>query len=363
MAEVRLEGLTKRFGKTEVLNGFDLTIHYGEFFTLVGPSGCGKSTLLHMIAGLETLTAGEIYFDGQPVSSLPPKARDVAIVFQNYALYPHMTAYENLAFPLRMKKLPRAEIDRHVRKAAELLGLSPFISRRPRELSGGQRQRVALGRAIVRQPRLFLLDEPLSNLDAQLRIEMRSELKKLHQTLKATMIYVTHDQAEAMTLSDRMAVLREGSLQQCGTPKAVYDQPANLFVASFIGSPPMNLLSGSLSSSPGFAIDLGKDIQYDLTAETYERAKFAVPTGRVIFGVRPEHIRLSRAKEPKAKIVQVSVIEPIGSEIWIELILGEHRIRAKTPPDFDVQAGEKISLEMDEKNFHFFNAETGSRIH
>jgi len=362
MAEVRLEKLTKRFGETKVLQAIDLTIHDGEFFTIVGPSGCGKSTILNLISGLEEPTSGEIYFDGRSVSNLFPRERDVAMVFQSYALYPHMTVYENLAFPLRMKRTPSGEIDRQVRKVAELLDLSAVISHRPRELSGGQRQRVALGRAMVRQPRVFLLDEPLSNLDAQLRIEMRSELKKLHGTLGATMIYVTHDQAEAMTLSERMAVLQEGVIQQCGTPREVYGRPANLFVASFIGSPPMNLLGGRLTATTPNAIHLGNDASYELSSEAFERIRAAKTAGRIMLGIRPEHIHLARVNGQKRWMAQISMVEPMGSEIWIELNWVNHTLRVKAPANFDGKIGETVYLEMDAKNVHFFDAETGIRI-
>ncbi len=341
MSEVRLERVTKRFGTTEILRDVNLTIYDGEFFTLVGPSGCGKSTLLHLIAGLENLTDGQIYFDDQPISHLSPKDRDVALVFQSYALYPHMTVYENLAFPLRMKKQPVTEIDRQIQKAAELLGLTSVLSHRPKALSGGQRQRVALGRAMVRQPRVFLLDEPLSNLDAQLRIEMRSELKKLHQSLKVTMIYVTHDQAEAMTLSDRMAVLHKGVIQQCGTPQEIYNQPTNLFVAGFMGNPPMNLLSGNL---------------------TVRAPRTSIPRDRIILGVRPEHIHPSRAKGREAITAQVFLVEPMGSEIWLEVVCDGSRLKVKASADFDVKAGETIYIKIDERKVQVFDNVTGSRI-
>jgi multiple sugar transport system ATP-binding protein len=362
MAEVRLAGITKRFGKAEILKGIDLTVHDGEFFTFVGPSGCGKSTLLHLVAGLETLTGGEIYFDGHLISHLPPRDRDVALVFQSYALYPHMTVYENLAFPLRMKKQTSVEIDRQVRKVVELLGLTSVLSHKPQSLSGGQRQRVALGRAIVRQPKVFLFDEPLSNLDAQLRIEMRSELKKLHQSLKATMIYVTHDQAEAMTLSDRMVVLHQGVIHQCGTPIEIYDRPINLFVAGFMGSPSMNLLSVSLTPAPTSGIHLGENIYYELSTEVVERVKAGVPDGRMIMGVRPEHVRPVRVKVPKARMAQVILVEPMGSEAWLEVVWAGNRIKLKAPPDLEVKIGETIYVEIDEKKVHFFNVTTGARI-
>lgn len=362
MTEVRLEKLTKRFGGSEVLKAIDLTIHSGEFFTIVGPSGCGKSTLLNLIAGLEDPSQGTIAFDGRPVQQLGPRERDVAMVFQSYALYPHMTVYENLAFPLRMKKRPADEVKGKVRDTAELLGLAAVLERRPRELSGGQRQRVALGRAMVRHPRLFLLDEPLSNLDAQLRIEMRSELKRLHRALKATMIYVTHDQAEAMTLSDRIAVLHRGVVQQCGTPKGVYDRPANLFVAGFIGHPPMNLLPGMLRSDPAPSVSFGAGSGLRFNAAVKDRLRAVPEDGRVVLGLRPEHVRLRAAAADRERTVRLELIEPMGSEVWLELVWGDRRLRAKAPADFDGSVGREYELEVDASRLHFFDPEGEGRI-
>lgn len=353
MAEVRLTGVTKQFGEKEVLRRIDLTIEEGTFFTLVGPSGCGKSTLLNLIAGLESPTSGEILFDGKPVNDLAPKDRDVAVVFQSYALYPHMTVYENIAFPLRMKKERATEIDRRVREVAELLGLTPLLPQRPGSLSGGQRQRVALGRAIVRKPRLFLFDEPLSNLDARLRIEMRSELKQLHRRLKTTMIYVTHDQAEAMTLSDRMAVLHQGTIQQKGTPKEIYARPANLFVAEFIGSPPMNLLRGR---RVGERIEIAEGVVFRL------ETKGAVPSGEVILGIRPEELRLSRPADGIEADAEIVLIESIGPEVWVELAWGGRTVRATAPADFDGAPGERVGLTIDLNKVHLFDPEIGRRI-
>ena len=356
MTEVRLTGITKQFGEKGVLLGIDLTIEEGAFFTLVGPSGCGKSTLLNLIAGLESPTSGEILFDAKPVNDLAPKDRDVAVVFQSYALYPHKTVYENIAFPLRMKKEPAAEIDRRVREVAELLGLTPLLPQRPGSLSGGQRQRVALGRAIVRKPRLFLFDEPLSNLDARLRIEMRSELKKLHRRLKATMIYVTHDQAEALTLSDRMAVLHRGTIQQQGAPKEIYARPSNLFVAEFIGSPPMNLLRGR---RVGEGVETAEGVVFRLTGERAERLG-AVPSGEVVLGIRPEDLHLSPPAEGKAT-AEIVLIESIGGEVWVELNWGGRTIRATASADFDGRPGERVGLTIDANKVHLFDPETGRR--
>src|SRR5579884_1894103 len=355
MAAVRLEMVTKRFGEKEILREMNLTVEEGTFFTLVGPSGCGKSTLLNLIAGLESPTSGEILFDGKSVNDLAPKDRDVAVVFQSYALYPHMTVYENIAFPLRMRKTARVDIDRRVRDVADLLGLAPLLAQHPAALSGGQRQRVALGRAIVRQPRLFLFDEPLSNLDARLRIEMRSELKRLHRRLQATMIYVTHDQAEAMTLSDRMAVLHQGTIQQEGTPKEIYAKPAHLFVAEFIGSPPMNLLPGRRVAG---GIEL---VRGDLFRLAEERLA-AVPSEEIILGIRPEDLHLSRWPQGAERTVEVVLIESIGAELWVEFIWGGRTLRAIAPADFDGTPGEEAGLTIDPNRVHLFDSKKGNRI-
>ena len=363
MTEVRLLNISKRFGKTQVLKNLNLTVQEGELFTLVGPSGCGKSTLLHLIAGLESLTSGEIFFDGQAVTDIAPKDRDVAMVFQSYALYPHMSVYENIAFPLRMKKQTPSQVDEQVKKVVQLLGLDTVLSRKPKQLSGGQRQRVALGRAIVRKPRLFLLDEPLSNLDAQLRTEMRSELKKLHQTLLTTMIYVTHDQAEAMTLSDRMAILHEGTIQQCGTPQSVYQNPENLFVAGFIGSPPMNFLKGEWIPSLSDPIRLGENIHFSPSKNTLQRLKSLshIPSELTI-GMRPEHIQVSPKLTQASMMAHVSVLEPMGSENWVELIWGNHHLKARITTNLDIHRGDSVYFEFEEDKLLFFDQQTGHRL-
>ncbi len=363
MAEVKLQNISKRFGKTHVLKNLNLTIQEGELFTLVGPSGCGKSTLLHLIAGLESLTSGEIFFDGQAVTDIAPKDRDVAVVFQSYALYPHMSVYENIAFPLRMKKQTPSQVDEQVKKVAQLLGLDTVLSRKPKQLSGGQCQRVALGRAIVRKPRLFLLDEPLSNLDAQLRTEMRSELRKLHQSLLTTMIYVTHDQAEAMTLSDRMAILHEGTIQQCGTPQSVYQNPDNLFVAGFIGSPPMNFLKGEWKPSLSNPIRLGENTHFSPSKKTLHRLKSLphIPSALTI-GVRPEHIQISSKNSQTSMMGHVSVLEPMGSENWLELLWGTQRLKTRIPTHLDIHQGDAVYFEFEEDNILFFDQQTGHRL-
>src|SRR5512143_1548381 len=311
MVEIRFENVSKRFGDVEVVSGLDLTIHDGEFFTFVGPSGCGKSTILNMIAGLEDVTGGSLLFDDRVVNGLSPKDRDVAMVFQSYALYPHMSVYENIAFPLRMKKEMNEVIDKEVRRVASILGIAGFLLRKPRELSGGQRQRVALARAIVRRPKVFLMDEPLSNLDARLRMETRAELKKLHRDLGITTVYVTHDQAEALGLSDRICVIKGGAVQQVGTPRDVYAKPANMFVGGFIGSPPMNFLPCTLRSKAPLEIDcLGLVIR--------PHTEHAPLGGELVAGIRPEEVFVTIERRTEGAEVTVSVTEPAGSFTWVD---------------------------------------------
>src|SRR5271163_3720624 len=309
MASVDVVNIRKAYGGLEVIHGVSVSIDDGEFVTLVGPSGCGKSTLLRMIAGLESITEGAIKIGGRVVNTLAPKDRDIAMVFQNYALYPHKTVAENMSFALKLRHTPKPEIEARVRRAAEILDVAPYLARYPRQLSGGQRQRVAMGRAIVRDPQVFLFDEPLSNLDAKLRVQMRAEIKELHQRLKTTTIYVTHDQVEAMTMADRIVVLRDGVVEQIGAPLELYDRPANLFVAGFIGSPAMNLLHGTirLNGSPTFVIDGGVSLPLA-----------SAPVGSdgrpAIYGIRPEHLVLSGTDGMPA---EVSVLEPTGQETQV----------------------------------------------
>ncbi len=365
MAEVRLEDVSKRYGRTDVIAGLTLTVRDGELFTIVGPSGCGKSTLLHLIAGLDTPTEGRILFDGRDVTEMPPRARDIALVFQSYALYPHMTVAENLAFPLRVAKhrtgRSREEIAAEVRRVADLLGIATVLERRPRELSGGQRQRVALGRALIRRPRVFLLDEPLSNLDAQLRAGMRAELRKLHDDVKSTMIYVTHDQTEAMTLADRLAVLDRGRLQQIGTPRDLYDKPANRFVAGFIGSPPMNLLNAHIEDGEVRA----GSIRLRLPHPAGPRAA----TTPVTLGIRPEHARVRPADDAGgcgglAGTVRLS--ELAGSQLWVSVELRGHDpgtiLVGLADATAQLQPGDRVTVRLDQATPHFFDAETGARI-
>src|ERR1043165_3246033 len=307
MAQVTIRGVRKTFGAVDVIHGVDLDIVDGEFVVLVGPSGCGKSTLLRMIAGLETISAGTIQIGERVVNHLPPAQRDIAMVFQNYALYPHMTVADNMAFALKLRKTDAATVNDRVRKAAEILGLKPYLARYPRQLSGGQRQRVAMGRAIVRDPQVFLFDEPLSNLDAKLRVQMRTEIKELHQRLKTTSIYVTHDQIEAMTMADRIVVMRDGIVEQTGTPLDLYDTPVNIFVAGFIGSPAMNLVPG-VARSNGAAPVVEFDGGIRLPLPTSARASDGQP---VLYGMRPEHCVLSPGGGLPA---EVGVVEPTGAD-------------------------------------------------
>jgi multiple sugar transport system ATP-binding protein len=351
LASVAIRNVYKSFGAVEVLHGVSIDINDGEFVTLVGPSGCGKSTLLRMIAGLEGVSRGEIAIGGRVVNNVAPKERDVAMVFQNYALYPHMTVRENMAFSLKLKGTPKADSDARVQNAAEILGLTPLLSRYPRQLSGGQRQRVAMGRAIVRDPQVFLFDEPLSNLDAKLRVQMRAEIKELHQRLKTTTIYVTHDQIEAMTMADKIVVMHDGKVEQIGPPLELYDRPANLFVASFIGSPAMNQVHGRITEK-GF--ESGDGVIVPLNGHA------AVSVGQeVVLGMRPEHLRLSDDGFP----VTVAVVEPTGSEVEvIARTPGGNEIVANFRERREFQPGRTIRLLPDLASTHLFDAGTGTRL-
>ena len=354
MAEIRLERVKKAFGDEVVVRGIDLTVRDGEFFTFLGPSGCGKSTILNMITGLEPVTDGNIYFDGIMVNDLSPKDRDVAMVFQSYALYPHMTVYENIAFPLKMKKADKETIRREVEKVASVLGLGELLQRRPKELSGGQRQRVALGRAIVRKPKVFLMDEPLSNLDARLRVEMRAELKRLHRELKTTIIYVTHDQAEAMGLSERIAVLNKGEIQQCATPLEIYARPANTFVAGFIGSPPMNFFEADVVSTSPFQVACNGIV----LEPTVSRP---AATDTVLLGIRPEDILIS-TEEETAPEAYVELVELEGSTVWLDMRWQGVRLKGKASVEEGITAGDKLRIEMPGRKIHVFDPATGKRL-
>ncbi len=357
MAGISLHGIKKRYGKTEVIHGVDIEIADGELIVVVGPSGCGKSTLLRMVAGLETVTEGEITIGDRVVNNLEPMDRDIAMVFQNYALYPHMSVFDNMAYGLRNRKFPKDEIARRVDRAAEILHLEPFLKRRPRELSGGQRQRVAMGRAIVREPAVFLFDEPLSNLDAKLRVQMRLEIKKLQSSLRTTSIYVTHDQVEAMTLADRLVVMNAGRAEQIGTPMEVYDRPATVFVAGFIGSPSMNFLSAHLSADGG-AVSLNGGQSLRLPPD-------AVPVSRrgpVTVGMRPEHLELGAGGLGESVSLEVELVEPLGADTLVHGRLDGAELTARLPAHASCRPGERLSLKVEPENLHLFDAETGWRI-
>ncbi len=365
MAGVTLDHVTKRFQDVIAVNDLNLKILDREFLVLVGPSGCGKSTALRMIAGLEEITGGDIYIGERRVNDVAPKDRDIAMVFQSYALYPHMTVYDNMAFGLKLRKRPKDEIERRVKDTAEILGLQNLLQRKPKQLSGGQRQRVALGRAIVREPQVFLMDEPLSNLDAKLRVQTRAELIKLHQRLQTTTIYVTHDQTEAMTMGHRIAVMRDGLLQQLDTPQHLYDQPANIFVAGFIGSPAMNFFSGQLATDGDSSLWVqGSGIKLRVPED--KTAALKSSAGReIVFGVRPEHIH-SRAEVPDAKDgkdgrsanVKVSVVEPLGSEVNTYLASEGQEFIARMDASVAPRPGENMEIVFDTSKLHVFDKQT-----
>jgi multiple sugar transport system ATP-binding protein len=355
MARIIFKKVRKSFKTVQVIKELDLVIEDGEFFTFVGPSGCGKSTILNIIAGLESVTGGEIYFDNTVVNDLSPQERDVAMVFQSYALYPHMSVYENISFPLRMKKVQIKTIREEVKRVAEVLGLNDLLHRKPKELSGGQRQRVALGRAMIRKPKVFLMDEPLSNLDARLRIEMRAELKRLHQELKTTTVYVTHDQAEAMSLSSRIAVLYKGDVQQCGTPFEVYLKPANIFIAGFIGSPPMNFVNGDVQCAQPLKIHFnGKIISPSLEHLPQEK--------NVIVGIRPEDISVTDERSENSIEVSVILVEPAGSFKWVDFMWNSTKMKGASKIDTDIPIGRKAFAKFSTNKITLFDAVSGYRI-
>jgi len=366
MAQVSLRQVSKSYApEIHAVREATLGVERGEFLVIVGPSGCGKSTLLRMIAGLEEITSGEIWIGERLVNHVPPKDRDIAMVFQNYALYPHMTVYDNMAFGLRLRGIVRAEIARRVTEAAQILGLNGQLDRKPRALSGGERQRVAVGRAIVRKPLVFLFDEPLSNLDAKLRVTMRTEIKKIHQRLQATMIYVTHDQTEAMTMGDRIAVMKDGCLQQVADPMTIYEHPVNRFVASFIGSPPMNFLEGRIVKlQQGYCFDEGK---FRLRVTEELAPKLSPYEGKaVIFGIRPEDIydKLFVTDAPKENVVTatVEVLEPLGSEVYIYLAAGRQHLVARVGAHDRPELNQDMDIVCDMTQAHFFDPETDAAI-
>ncbi len=365
MASVTYDHVTKRFGEVIAVNDLDINIVDKEFLVLVGPSGCGKSTALRCLAGLEDITDGQILIDDQVVNDVPPKDRDIAMVFQSYALYPHMSVYDNMAFGLKLRKTPKDEINRRVDDAAQILGIEDLLERKPRQLSGGQRQRVAVGRAIVREPKVFLLDEPLSNLDAKLRVETRANISKLHQQLQTTFIYVTHDQIEAMTMASRIAVLDAGILQQIDTPSKLYDHPDNLFVAGFIGSPAMNFFPATLQQSDGKLV-IDADI-FALTIPEERSGPYQSSVGKpIIFGIRPEDI-FNPEFAPPGIIAQpvetkVDITELMGNEIILFLKSGKHDFVARVDPRTRTTIGEPMQVVFNMDNMHIFDRETEKAI-
>jgi multiple sugar transport system ATP-binding protein len=362
MAEVTLQDVVKTYGRHPAVDRLSLTIADGEFVALVGPSGCGKTTTLNLVAGLIELSAGEIRIGERLVNDLDPKDRDVAMVFQNYALYPNKTVYKNLAFPLKMRKTPAAEIDRRVREAAKVLGIGHLLERRPRELSGGQQQRVALGRALVRDPKVFLMDEPLSNLDAKLRVQMRAELKRFHQDLRATVIYVTHDQLEAMTMADRMAVMDAGVLQQYDRPERVFESPVNLFVAGFVGSPAMNFLTARFTGDGSGATLEGADGWRVALSPRNARRALGASSPEVVMGARHSSIRLAPEAAGDAVPGQVYTVEPTGDVTYAHVRLGAETVVVSVPPHVRLAPNQPIWLGFDQEKLHLFDAATGRAL-
>ncbi len=355
MVSIKLVNLTKRFGNVTAVDNLNLEIKDGEFVAFLGPSGCGKTTTLLMIAGIYKPTSGKIFFDERDVTKEPPWERNIGMVFQSYALYPHMTVYENIAFPLKLKKLPKEEIDRRVKWAAELLQIEELLDRKPGQLSGGQQQRVALARALVKYPDVLLLDEPLSNLDAILRVRMRSELKKLQRKLKITTIYVTHDQVEAMSMAHRIAVMNKGRLQQYDEPMVIYDKPANTFVATFVGSPPMNLIPGWLEN--GYFVAEGNGIRVRLNEELYEYLKEKAE--EVYLGIRPENVKVDGGEDAEGVI---SVIEPLGKEVLLHINVGKYEIKVVDSPEKEYKVGQRVRVHFDRNKLRFFDRRTEKLI-
>ncbi len=359
MATVEFRKLVKRYGTHQVVHGIDLAINDGEFLVLVGPSGCGKSTSLRMLAGLEDISGGEILIGDKVVNEVEPRNRDIAMVFQDYALYPHMSVYENMAFSLHYRDTPKQEIRTRVMEAAEILGLQDLLDRRPKQLSGGQRQRVAMGRAIVRKPQVFLFDEPLSNLDAKLRGSMRLEIKKLHRKLGVTTVYVTHDQIEAMTLADRVVVMNSGNIDQVGTPEDVYHSPQTIFVAGFIGSPTMNLLPAKRNGSATIVVGEKSDFHVQLPA------KSASNTDAFVFGIRPEDIAIASGDPEDGRVHVdgvVDVVEALGPDTLVFADVGGHQVTARVRPDVKPDIGQPVRLSLDVSRAHFFESESGKVV-
>lgn len=355
MANIQIKNVTKSYGPLEVIHGVSLDIQEGEFVILVGPSGCGKSTLLRMVAGLESITGGDVVVDDLIVNALPPRERDIAMVFQSYALYPHMTVRKNMAFSLKLAGAKQGEIEEKVASAAKVLDLEPLMDRKPGQLSGGQRQRVAMGRAIVRNPKLFLFDEPLSNLDAKLRVQMRAEIKELHQRLKTTTIYVTHDQVEAMTMADRIVVMNGGHIEQMGTPLELYESPKSLFVASFIGSPGMNLIKGTLDEKGRFVSENNQELDLAGHCPSVDSKT------EIVLGLRPEHIELGN-KSLQLGECQVSVVEPTGSETLLNVNWGGDKILVLDRSRKTHSVGETFEITIEPSDLKFFDGPSGQRL-
>ncbi len=361
MANVKLDTIKKEYeGGVVAVKGVSIEIQDKEFVVLVGPSGCGKSTTLRMIAGLEDISSGTLTIDGKIMNDVPPKDRDIAMVFQNYALYPHMSVYENMAFGLKLRKFPKDEIDKRVRDAAKILSIEEYLERKPKALSGGQRQRVAVGRAIVRKPKVFLFDEPLSNLDAKMRVQMRTEISKLHQRLDATMIYVTHDQTEAMTMGDRIVVMKDGNVMQIDTPLNLYNNPTNKFVAGFIGSPSMNFIDGTIFKESGMKfIEKGTQLSVDIPKDKQKLLESYI--GKEIWlGIRPEHIFAEKSKSSRIS-AYVEVVEPMGNEIFAYVTCGVAQLVARMSP-MDIHTGQKTDFTFDMSKAHFFDKTTENVI-
>lgn len=363
MAQIELKNIDKTFdGRQKVIDNLNLNIFDGEFLVLVGPSGCGKSTTLRLIAGLETAGSGHIIIDNKRVNDIPPKDRDISMVFQNYALYPHMTVHDNIAFGLKLRKYPKKEIEERVKEAADILEIHSLLKRKPKQLSGGQRQRVALGRAIVRKPKVFLFDEPLSNLDAKLRLQMRAEIKKLHRKLKTTMVYVTHDQVEAMTMGDRIAIMKDGIIHQLDTPMEIYNKPADLFVAGFIGSPAMNFIP-TVVSKKNTLISKNMNIEFPIP-DSYKSVFRNAVNNAVTIGIRPEHLSIAPSSEAAVPIfTRLDLIEPLGNETILYMTRHDtplHCITNDFNPETEVMSD--IILYPDLNKIHLFDAETGKRL-
>jgi multiple sugar transport system ATP-binding protein len=362
LAKVTLENIRKCFGNVKAVDGVDLEIADREFLTLLGPSGCGKTTTLRLVAGLEELTEGNIYIGDRLVNDVTPKDRNIAMVFQSYALYPHMSVFDNLAFPLKIRHMKKAEIRERIKEAADMLEIGSLLGRKPKQLSGGQRQRVALGRAIVRKPDVFLMDEPLSNLDARLRLSMRAELKRLQKRLDTTLVYVTHDQVEAMTMSDRIAIMNEGKLQQVDNPGNIYFCPSNIWVAGFIGSPPMNFLDCTLVEKNGQSILDAGEFQVPLAKEISDVIRKDCSTPELVLGVRPEDMRVDRRPVPNGIPAKVYVTEPIGDSVIVDLRVGAALVKAKADAKFETRIEDTVYLTFNAERIHVFDKKTGTTI-